>query len=215
MLTEDRVAALPAKAKPYLVWDKGMPGLHVHVQAKSGTKTYRYCFRFAGAPQAISYKLGRWPGMELETARDLARGAAKAVAAGKDPREASVTPDRSMTFWELAEKWHERGLCDEDGKPNDSRDACLSLVKYHTKDWAKRAAGTVTDHEIDDLLQQLKAGQPATAARLYSHLAALFRWANRKPRKLPVNPMEGMKTPCRAPSRKAKVDKGEELQWLK
>jgi hypothetical protein len=57
------------------VWDSGgrgsVAGLHVHVQP-TGTKTYRYSFRFKGAPSAISYKLGRWPGMSLEEAREKA-----------------------------------------------------------------------------------------------------------------------------------------------
>src|SRR5262245_33638997 len=67
-LTDDKVAGLPAKPVDYFVWDAGgrgsVPGLHVHVQ-RTGTKTYRYSFRFTNAKQAVAYKLGRWPGMSL------------------------------------------------------------------------------------------------------------------------------------------------------
>jgi Arm DNA-binding domain len=77
-LTEEKIAALPAKAKAYDVWDAGgrgaVRGLGVQV-LPSGTKTYRDSFRFKGTPQAISYKLGRWPGLSLDEARK------KAVAA--------------------------------------------------------------------------------------------------------------------------------------
>ena len=48
-LTEEKVAALPAKAKAYDVWDAGgrgaIRGLGLQV-LPSGTKTYRYSFRF-------------------------------------------------------------------------------------------------------------------------------------------------------------------------
>jgi Arm domain-containing DNA-binding protein len=79
-LTDDKVAALPGKRKDYLVWDAAgrasVRGLHVHVQP-TGTKTFRYSFRFPRAKQATSYKLGRWPGMSLADAREKALAAAK------------------------------------------------------------------------------------------------------------------------------------------
>jgi Arm domain-containing DNA-binding protein len=88
-LTEERVAALEGKRSSYYVWDAGgrqsVRGLHVHIQP-TATKTYRYSFRLSGSKGAISYKLGRWPGMTLDQAREKASAAAKLVAKGTDPR---------------------------------------------------------------------------------------------------------------------------------
>lgn len=220
LLSEDLVASLPAKAHAYMVWDAGargsnssIRGLHLHVQARTATKTFRYGFRFPGAKQAISYKLGRWPGMSLAQARELAMTAAKAVDQGHDPRTADVDPKRTVTFGELVEDWHKKEQVGR--RRNESAEGTFKLVKLHTLAWTNRPAGTVRYAEVDDLLCTLRddQGKRATAARLHSHLAALFRWA--VPRRLPTNPMLGMKPPCTAPSRKEKVEGGTELQWLK
>ena len=101
-LTEEKVAALPAKAKAYDVWDAGgrgaIRGLGIQV-LPSGTKTYRYSFRFKGTPQAISYKLGRWPGLSLDEARKKAAAAERLVAKGQDPRIADpANSDASRTL---------------------------------------------------------------------------------------------------------------------
>ena len=106
-LTEEKVAALPAKAKAYDVWDAGgrgaVRGLGIQV-LPSGTKTYRYSFRFKGTPQAISYKLGRWPGLSLDEARKKAAAAERLVAKGQDPRIAD--PANSDAFGAIVEAWH-------------------------------------------------------------------------------------------------------------
>jgi integrase len=195
-----------------MVWDKKIPGLHVHVQSAK-TKTYRFSYRFPGAPQALSYKLGRWPGLTLEAARAKARAAAQAVEDGLDPR--TTDPKRTTSFWDLADQWHEHGLRDKKGNPRLARDASLGLVKYHTKAWQHRPAGTIAYAEVENLLAVLRdvKDQKPTAARLFNHLAALFNWA-RRTRRLPSNPIMGMKAPCVAESRKDKVERGE-LQWLK
>jgi integrase len=199
LLTEDKVAALPGKQRDYQVWDAGgrgaVRGLCVHV-LPSGTKTYRYSFRFKGAPQAISYKVGRWPGMSLEEARAKAVVAEKEVAKGRDPRVAD--PSNSDNLEDCLATWHKQ---EQVGRlANKSADETKSFVRFRCKDLLARPVGEIGYREIDDLLAKIRdvEKKPATALRLHAHLKTLFRWAVRTQR-IEHSPIADMPPPAQNP----------------
>ena len=208
LLTEEKVAALPGKASVYDVWDAGgrcaVRGLCVQV-LPSGTKTYRYSFRFKGAPQAISYKLGRWPGLSLEEARAKAVAAEKVVVKGQDPRVAD--PANSDTFSAIVDEWH---TLEQVGRlKNKSAEETRQFVQRLCKALERRPVGEITYRDIDTLLAKVRdvAGTPATAIRLHAHLRTIFRWCARTER-IEKSPIADMPSPAPEP-------KPRERDWFK
>ena len=202
-LTEEKVAALPAKAKTYDVWDAGgrgaIRGLSLQV-LPSGTKTYRYSFRFKGTPQAISYKLGRWPGLSLDEARKKAAAAERLVAKGQDPRIAGSA--NSDTFSAIVEEWH---TLEQVGRlKNKSADETRQFVQRLCRTWEHRTVGEITYRDVETLLAKVRdvAARPATAIRLHAHLKTIFRWCARTQR-IEKSPIADMPRPAPAPSRES------------
>ncbi len=199
-LTEARVAGLRVKAGAYLTWDHGndsQKGLAVMVQP-SGVKTYTAFYNFPKQPSK-SMALGRAGEMTLEAARKRTGEIRAKAKQGIDPR--ADDPTRSLTFGELVALWHERELTGR--KKNVSADATRSLVEYHCKaKFWNRPAGTIRYNEIDDLLCRLRDKQQRgpTAARLYAHLASIFKWAVGT-RRLAASPMLGMPLPYKVEGR--------------
>ena len=198
-LTEEKVAALPAKAKAYDVWDAGgrgaIRGLGLQV-LPSGTKTYRYSFRFKGTPQAISYKLGRWPGLSLDEARKKAAAAERLVAKGQDPRIAGSA--NSDTFSAIVEEWH---TLEQVGRlKNKSADETRQFVQRLCRTWEHRSVGEITYRDVETLLAKVRdvAARPATAIRLHAHLKTIFRWCARTQR-IEKSPIADMPPPAPAP----------------
>ena len=207
-LTEERVAALPAKAKVYDVWDAGgrgaVRGLCVQV-LPSGTKTYRYSFRFKGAAQAISYKLGRWPGLSLGEARAKAAAAEKVVAKGQDPRVAD--PANSDAFATTVDEWY---TLEQVGRlKNKSADEAKQFVQRLCKTLEHRPVGEITYRDVETLLAKVRdvAKTPATAIRLHAHLKTFFRWCARTQR-IEKSPIADMPSPAPEP-------KPRERDWFK
>lgn len=80
MLTDKAIQALKPREKLYRVADWG--GLCLEI-APSGSKLWRYRYRFHGAARMMA--LGRWNEVTLAEARELHRNARKTLASGLDP----------------------------------------------------------------------------------------------------------------------------------
>lgn len=206
-LTEARIAGLRInKAGPYWVWDHGndaQRGLAVMV-LPSGRKTYTAHFNYPNQ-KTRSMAIGTVGEVSLEAARKRTAEIRVKAKLGLDPR--ADDPTRSLTFGELVKVWHEREQTGR--KANVSADATRKLVEFHTKaKFWNRPTGTIRYQELDDLLTVLRDDkkQGATAARLFSHLASIFKWAVTT-RRLAANPMQGMPPPCKVQRR--------EFDWFK
>lgn len=80
MLTDTAIRALKPREKLYRIADWG--GLCLEI-APSGSKLWRYRYRFQGAARMMS--LGRWNEVTLAEAREAHRAARKTLASGVDP----------------------------------------------------------------------------------------------------------------------------------
>lgn len=100
-LTKRRVdAALPGE----FVWDggqRGVNGLHVRVTL-AGTRTFAYRYRTAEGKQRFD-KLGSYPALTIEQAREIAGTRAGEVAGGGDPKEARKRLKEAPTVADLAD----------------------------------------------------------------------------------------------------------------
>jgi integrase len=139
----------------------------------TGTKTYRYSFRFPRAKAAISYKLGRWPGMTLDQAREKASAAAKLVAKGIDPR--SVDPMNSDTFEATVRLWHKREQVQR--QENVTADKNRDFVLRVFADLRQRPVADIKRYEINTILSKLvDKGRRASAWRAHAHIKSFFNW---------------------------------------
>ena len=80
MLTAHLVRAALADKRPRKLFDRG--GLYLLMQP-SGSKLWRFKFRFGGVEKLIS--LGAYPEVSLKQARDKRDAARRALAAGQNP----------------------------------------------------------------------------------------------------------------------------------
>src|SRR5262249_37867695 len=83
--------------------DRGYPGLALRV-SYGGAKAWIYFYRLHGKLRRMS--LGRFPGMELDEARNAWRTARLAVSKGESP--AHVRPTTGDTFGATVEEWLKR-----------------------------------------------------------------------------------------------------------
>ena len=81
-LSEENVLTLPCKRKQYMVWDKGVKGLHVLV-SPGGARTYRSLWYYPGSSKPHSRSLGRVGVVSLDKARQLCLADQKAATGGE------------------------------------------------------------------------------------------------------------------------------------
>lgn len=104
-LTETILRKLQPKEKPYKIVDGS--GLFIWVTPK-GSKLWRLDYRFNGKRKTLA--LGRYPGISLSEAREIAFEMRKLIAKGIDPavKRKEEKLAKSITFeaiaWEFIEK---------------------------------------------------------------------------------------------------------------
>jgi len=84
----------------YVVWDRLLPGFGLRCNP-AGTKTFVCAYRIRGKKRLL--KIGRFPPLLPEEAREIAREALVEVCRGNDPRELRREEERQGTT--LAELW--------------------------------------------------------------------------------------------------------------
>jgi Arm DNA-binding domain len=110
-LTNARVRDLPPHEETYIAWDTEIPGFGVRVMAHTGTKTL-LLQRRTRAGRNSKLKLGRWPEISTDWARQRARENIRALQAGEDPaaelkaaRAAERERQRAPTVALLIAEW--------------------------------------------------------------------------------------------------------------
>jgi integrase len=181
-LTNARIRDLPARDATYIVWDDEIAGFGCRVMAKSGTKTL-LLQRRTRAGRNCKLKLGRYPEVSTDWARQQAREYIRALQAGEDPameihkaRLAERERQRSPTVERLIAEWT---------AANEARWRTATLDAY--RGWAKHgilpALGKKKAHEvvgsgIRQLYRSIVArGTASTANRTLNTLSAAYSWA--------------------------------------
>jgi integrase len=206
MLTEQRISVLekPPRGATY-TYDSVAPSLAVRVTA-AGVRTFVVVKKIKGKAQRIT--LGRFPGLQLDDARQAAKGIAGEMAHGHDPvalrRSARA---RKVT---LADLWP----------------AYLTHLKQRNRTWARdkerwekdvnpslgrKALTDISRGDCQALINRIGAKRAISANRVASFLSAFFSFTVRSDR-LALNPAKGL---MRFPeSGRARVLKSDELPAL-
>jgi integrase len=138
----------PPGAERITLADTRMPGLVLRV-AESGAKAF-YTYRwFQGQP--IKVKLGDWPAITLEQARDLANQANMKIAGGIDPRTERHAARAEMTLGELFSLYLE-----VHAKPH-KRSWQADVSRFHAtlEQWSKRKLSSIRQQDVAALHARL------------------------------------------------------------
>lgn len=198
--------------------DSGFKGL-VFLLYYSGAGTWTYRYR-NGQGQQRRLKIGRWPGMSPEQARDAAREAYQRTTKGGDPqgdkasaRKAEQTGEWSGGFVDQAKRFIEvySRQRNKSWRTTAHRLGLKLLNKAALKDrtiacqweivpgspcdrWRKRAVESITKRDIVEALDAVNARGPVLTNRVHAALTRFFAWAVERGL-IPASPAIGTKAP--------------------
>jgi integrase len=175
-LTDTKIRALKPKDKVYLIADGD--GLSIEV-AKSGSKLWRFRYRFNGKPRVLA--LGRYPEVTLAEARNKRLEARRKVSAGIDPgteRKRAKQATRiglANTFGKLAEEYIDRKLVKEERAASTIKKAKWFLEQLQPI--ADMAISEIKSPDVYAVLKRLEgAGKHETAKKCRSFASRVFRY---------------------------------------
>jgi integrase len=180
-LTDRALKALkPALARQrYVVWDVVVPNFGVRVTDK-GHRSFIVRRRRAGAPRPIRYKVGDYPAVSLEKARELARAALEHLATGVDPREVreqrrrDEAQRRADTFEAIAEQFIKRHV----SKLRSAKKTEALIRRELISHWGKRPVTDITKKDVVTLLREIAdRNTPYAAHMAMAYVRKFYNWA--------------------------------------
>jgi integrase len=172
--------AKPDPSRRVEIPDAIVPGLYFVVQP-SGVKSWAVRYRHRGEPRKLT--IGRLGVFDLVAARDEARKALQAVAAGRDPcldkrearRAVAAHPGRDLVSTHV-EAFLARYVRPQT-KARTAAETERRLRKYVLPQWGERRVQEITRRDVIELLDGIvDTGKPITANRTLTTLKTLFGW---------------------------------------
>jgi integrase len=159
-------------AKPGdVLYDKGVTGLHMRVTSER--KAFYLYFRTRAKVQRRP-KIGDWPTIGLDAARDIARQWLEVVAAGGDPTLTWQAERQAPTVGDLCDKFLEWSA--RKRKPRTTKDHRYMIERHIRPRWGKRKATDIRNNDVIEFHQSLHA-TPVHANRLRAQLSKMFNKA--------------------------------------
>lgn len=180
-ITKTLVDNLKAPAgKEVCIWDSELPGFGVRMQA-GGRKTYLIRYRTNDAKRTQrKLVIGRCSDMPPEKARNLARDAFTAVAAGNDPAAERKPAAKSSMTLEAMFKARIASMKAK-GRANAVEvERVLLLASHNAADFIgrdKAPCDVTPDDVIKFVAKHYKDGNRGAADKARGYLAAAFSWA--------------------------------------
>ena len=193
--------------------DDALPGLWLTL-LPSGVRTWSARFKFQGRDRRLT--IGRWPQVDVETARKAATAAFRKVALGIDPQAEKIGArnraraglDRIELFGAVFERYlnqHVRRHL----KPSTQKEIERMARRIIIPRLGRRTINDVEPREIKALIS---AQAPMTGNRVHSLLLAFYNWAKSE-LIVTTNPVAGIKKPTPEKSRD-RVLSDLELRWF-
>ncbi len=198
-LTNRSVEMTKPAAERREIPDGLLPGLYLVIQP-TGARSWAVRYRHHG--RTCKHTLGRYPAIDLATARKLASTALRAVAEGRDPnrerRHARVTKADSIEA--IAAQFIERH-CNRSNRPRTAEETKRLLDLHMLPRWRGRLAREITRRDVLDLLDRVvDKGTPIAANRTLAAIRKMFNWAVARDI-LTASPCVGVKPPTPERSR--------------
>jgi integrase len=173
--------------------DRYLPGLYLIVQP-SGARSWAVRYRSGG--RSRKHTLGRYPALDLKTARELARKALRAVAEGRDPgrEKAQARTAQPDTVEAIAQLFVERH-CLRSTRPRTAFETQRLLKRHVLPRWRSRLLRDISRRDVLDLLDRVvDTGAPVVANRVLSVVRRLCNWALERDI-IDTSPCAGVKPP--------------------
>lgn len=156
------------------LWDDNVSGLHI--RARATVKSWHVHYR-THAGKRRSPKLGDWPTLPLERARELARELLVKVAKGEDPSGERQAARAAPTMADLAEEWRTR-KAPPVKKPRSFQEDLYNLKNHVEPRFGRMKLADVTPSVIRKELAEIAAARGRSAARATrTMLSGLFTLA--------------------------------------
>ena len=174
-MTKKKLSALTVPTLPPGAWpDAIVPGLTLRVGAKRRTWTYRY--RSGGKNPRL--KLGHFPALGLQQAREAARRAAERIDAGA-PAPAPVPHPRSpsaVTLGALIDRYE--NLRRAEGSRIKTLDDAMRTLRENLKPWLSMPAAEFSKADLRAARDAVvERGSIIQGNRLLAYLGPVMRWA--------------------------------------
>lgn len=171
---------LPPAENRQEIPDEEVKGLYLVVQP-SGVKSWAVRYRFGRAPKKVT--LGRYPAIDLATARKRAQEALNDVAAGKDPA-AAIQAAKAAARESRAARAEQRTK--PGAEMRGRRETEAAFVRELAQRWQGRAVSEVKRAEVHDMLDAIldRGAPPRTNhffAKLMGDWAVAHGMADRRP----------------------------------
>lgn len=165
------ITALPAPVdRKFIEYsDDRMPGLILRISA-GGTKSWNALYRSRGRARRLT--IGRYPAVDIDTARSIAREAMCEVARGNDPADAKARGDDASTFADLADAFI-------DGHVRKLRRATpvqRLIQRELVRRWSSRKADEITRRDVAVALAEISMRAPVVANRTLAVLRRMYAW---------------------------------------
>jgi integrase len=192
------VAVAKPAAERREIPDGLLPGLYLVIQP-SGSRSWAVRYRYHGHPCKLT--LGRYPAIDLGTARKLASAALRAVADGRDPtQEKKARPAKADDIATVTDQFIERH-CRRSNRPRTAAETTRLLQQHVLPRLRGRKVNEITRRDILDVLDRVvDNGAPIAANRTFAAVRKLFNWCVSRDI-IKVSPCAGMKPPTLERSR--------------
>jgi integrase len=207
------------RAKPDLqrrleIPDGGLPGLYLVVQP-SGAKSWALRYRYAGKTRKMT--LGAFPGIGLVAARDLASGAIRTNAEGRDPggekSEARQGEDLGRDLIENVATEFLTRFVRREYRASSAKQCQRLFDKEIVPVWSGRRVQDITKRDVLDLLDGIvDRGVGLTANRTFGAVRRFFNWCIDRDI-VTASPCATVRMPFTEKSRD-RVLTDDELRWL-
>ncbi|GAA5057806.1 site-specific integrase [Erythrobacter westpacificensis] len=212
-VTKTAVNEAQARDRQWILWDTEVKGFGLLV-LPSGTKSFIYQYRLGGRGTKLRrYTIGRYGTWTPDGARDQAKRLAEQVGRGVDPIDAKrdkLAADaaaeeerhraREMTFAKYAERWLSSGL--KPGTRERTRENYEATLANHvTPSLGDKPLSEIERRDLVKVLDAVPFDQPAVRRITFAVMRMLFKWAAGRG-DIDANPLEGIKAPSPANSRK-------------
>jgi integrase len=171
VFSKTRVEALPVPKTGRVWWhDTACPGLAVWCSSTGGRVFY---FNKKLDGRSLRVRIGSFPGVTVEAARNVARAHAVIVATGGDPQAAKRARRQEATFGDLWEHWQAHASTRKKATSNHEDER---LYNAHLKSWAGRKLSSIKRRDVAELHDGM-ADRPYQANRLLALLKSMLNKA--------------------------------------
>lgn len=177
-------------AKRVEYWDTEIPGFGV-LMLPSGAKTFFLRYRWRGGQPRL--KIGRYPAVTLERARQLATEALGKVARGVDPASDQIPRRDALTIRTLTKQYLDlHAIPTKRTWKQDERRIDRELVPA----WGDAMASEITRQDVIALTDRIARRAPVEANRVRALVSRIYTWAVARGM-LEHNPVAGTMAPTR------------------